>query len=186
MANCSICTKTVAVSLYVRAKPMFQTGPNKYKAGKNNTHHFFGYWPKDSQLGNYLKIEYQKAQMGIKDPILERLWQSNCHGHPFSEIVEAIEQKIPPMPGIAIKVLWNPSPRVTPFLLQDHWRDRAEAHLETNVDLRYVTIFRKEDIASSIKILLNNSQEEDLKVVSYPSLSEQLRSNGNVSSIHAF
>jgi hypothetical protein len=185
MADCSICTKIVAVSLYVRAKPMFQVSPNRYKAASNDTHLFFGYWPKESQLGNYLKLEYERAKAGMHDPILQRLWDSNCHGHTFTDIVEAIEQKMPPVNGIAVKVLWNPSPKITPMLLADSWRDKADAHLETNNDLRFVTIFRKEDIAISIKHLLNNSQEEDIKVVSYPGIPE-LRSNGNVSSLHAF
>lgn len=164
---------------------MFQTGPNRYKAGKNETHHFFGYWPKDSHLANYIRLEMERAKYGMEDPILQRLWQANCHGHAFHEIVEAIEQKIPPIEGVAIKALWNPSPKVTPFLLAETWRDRAEAHLEVNNDLRYVNIFKKEDVATSIKALLNNSQDEDIVLKSYPSV-PVIGRNGNELSIHAF
>lgn len=182
MSNCSICQKAVAVSLYLRVKPMFDSGNGKWRAGPKDVHKFFGYWPKDSHLAIYLKMEYDREMRGAPDPILQRLWEGNCHGHQFEEILAAIEDYMPPIPGVAIKVLWNPSPRVTPMLLAESPYDREQAQMKVNNDLRMVTIYRKEDVKVSLQNLLNNSVERIISSVSYPDAA--IRSNGNVPRIH--
>ena len=182
MSNCNICQKPVAVSLYLRVKPIFQVDNGKWKAGPKESHRFFGYWPKNSHLAIYLKMEYEREMQGRPDPILQRLWESNCHGHKFEEILAAVEDSMPPIPGVAIRVLWNPSPRVTPMLLAESPYDREKASIEVNNDLRKVTIYRKEDVKVSLENLLNNSVERIIRSVSYPDAA--IRSNGNVPRIH--
>ena len=182
MSNCNICFKPVAVSLYIRVKPIFRADGGKWKAGSKDTHKFFGYWPKNSHLAIYLKMEYEREMAGQPDPILQRLWEGNCHGHRLQDIVEAVEQSMPPIPGVAIRALWNPSPRVTPMLLAESPYDRERASIEVNNDLRKVTIYRVEDVKVSLENLLNNSVEQIISSVSYPDAS--IRSNGNVPRIH--
>ena len=155
MANCGICQRPTAVSLYVRVKPMFFVGANKLKAGNKETHHFFGYWPPESYLANYFKLEAQRG-----DPILQPIYMKNCKGHSLEEITSVIEEKCPPLPEIPVRILWNPSPKVTPLLLADSQRDRWESNLDKNNDLRWVTIYEKEKILSSLKTLFNTATTE--------------------------
>lgn len=164
MAECSICKKTTAVSLYIRVKPVFaDIGDRKLKSAPRKEHRFFGYWPPESHLAEYFRLELAR-----KESILQPLFENNCRGHSFKEITEAIEQLMPPIPGVPIRILWNPSPKVTPFLLAETWRQKQEAKLEINNDLRMVTVYEKSSIQSALKNLFNNAEQEITQTVSYP------------------
>lgn len=162
MAKCNICTKDTAVSLYVRVKPVWMTENGKLKAPKEAEHKFFGYWPPESHLA-----EYFRRELNDKHSYLQEFFINNCRGHLFSEIVEAIEQTIPPIPGVPIKILWNPSPRVTPYLLAETNKEREDLQLAVNNDLRTVTVRQKADIKNSLLGLLNNTVQEKPTIVSY-------------------
>jgi len=157
MAKCGICTKDVAVSLYLRVKPMWEIRPGRWRAAKKDAHLFLGYWPKGSHLAEYLRMEYAREMAGRPDAILQRLWEANCHGHRVDEIIEAIEEKMPPIPGVAVKILWNPSPRVTPYLLAETDVARRAAMLEVNNDLRACLVTEKRDVREKVYALVNNS-----------------------------
>lgn len=167
-SNCVICQKLIAVSLYIRVKPLWETAAGKWQAPKKQQHLFFGYWPKESHLAEYLRMEYERQMRGAPDPILQRLWEGNCHGHPIDQIIEGIEQLMPPMPGIALKILWNPSPRVTPFLLAETNRERTEAQLSVNNDLRWCLVMDKSQIRDRVLSLVNNSTERVIQSISRP------------------
>jgi hypothetical protein len=100
--------------------------------------------------------------------ILQPLFESNCRGHSVDEIIEAIEQKIPPISGVPIRILWNPSPKVTPFLLAETVQEREQIRLEVNGDLRMVTVDRVESVRPTLLSLLNNAQKRVVQSVSYP------------------
>lgn len=162
MAKCNICTKNTAVSLYVRVKPVWMTESGKLKAPKGEAHKFFGYWPPESHLAQYFRVELAR-----KESILQEFFLNNCRGHEFDEITEAIEQTIPPIPGVPIKILWNPSPKVTPYLLAETKAEREEIELAINNDLRSITVRTKADIKTSLKALFNNTAPETINIVSY-------------------
>lgn len=162
MAKCNICTKNTAVSLYIRVKPVWMTEDGKLKAPKGEFHKFFGYWPPESHLAEYFRLELAR-----KESILQGYFQNNCRGHEFDEITEAIEQTIPPIPGVPIKILWNPSPKVTPYLLAETAAERAELELAINNDLRTITVRTKDDIRPSLTALFNNTAQETIKIVSH-------------------
>lgn len=168
MAKCAICIKDVAVCLYIRAKPMVQVGVNKYKDPGKEGHRFYGYWPKESHLAEYLRLEKERELRGTPDPILQRLWESNCQGHPLEEIISVIEESMAPIPGIAVKILWNPSPRVTDFLFAETNKQRREAELHVNQDLRWTIVYSKAEVRQRIEFLVNNSWDKIVKSISYP------------------
>lgn len=162
MADCGICQKTVATSLYIRAKPIWDGKGTKWVA-KKDKHSFFGYWPPDSHLAEYFRLELAR-----RESILQPLFVNNCRGHSVDEIADAIEAKVPPLPGIPVKLLWNPSPRVSPYLLAESWRERADAQLETNGDLRTVTVHDISSVRTSLLNLLNNAQNRTEQSISHP------------------
>lgn len=90
-------------------------------------------------------------------PFLQQLYEKNCRGHTLEEITEAIEQKIPPMPGVPIKILWNPGSKVTPYLLAETPAQRAAARVELQQDLRTVIVDEKSEVKVKILWLLNNA-----------------------------
>lgn len=165
MANCNICSKVVAVSLYVRVKPIWDGKGSRWKASKDK-HFFFGYWPPESHLANYFRHEKAMGQT-----YLQPIFESNCSGHTVDEVIEAIEQKCPPMPGMPIMILWNPGSKVTPLLLMETWKQKTEAKLEINNDLRTVKVSDKGSIRSSLLNLFNNAQERVEQSISYPGTS---------------
>lgn len=165
MAKCTLCNNDVAVSLYIRAKPIIPADPRarRYTAAKNEYHKFFGYWPQDSHLANYFRLELQRNQN-----ILQPLFDNNCRGHSVDEIAAAIEDVIPPIQGVPVQFLWNPSPRVTPFLFAETFREREEARLEINNDLRKIICFDVPSIKSKLLSLLNSAEQPDTAKVFYP------------------
>lgn len=170
MADCAICSKTVAVSLYVRVKPMVDAGPKLKGASPKDKHKFYGYWPKGSHLGQYLKMEVEREQQGRSDPILQNLWNNNCHGHSPEEIISSIEETMPPDPhaGIYLKMLWNPSPKVTPYLLSETNIERKENELHVSSDLRWTVARKKEEIRQRFYYLINNSADRLAQSISRP------------------
>lgn len=177
MAQCSICDKTTAVSLYVRVKPMLPVAKDKLKSARRDMHRFFGYWPPESHLAEYFRLELARGQS-----ILEPLFRNNCRGHSLLEISAAIENLIPPLTGMPIRILWNPSPKVTQYLMPETWRQRMEAELAMNGDLRYVTVRDKADVMTELKSLFNNAEPEITQTVSYPNVGSRVKSNGRVPS----
>jgi hypothetical protein len=174
MAQCSICTKDTAVSLYIRVKPIWSTGNGKFRAAKKDQHRFFGYWPPDSHLAEYFRLELARGQS-----ILQPLFVNNCRGHSLREIAEAIENLSPPMPGLPIRILWNPSPKVTKFLRSETWREKAEAELEIKNDLRTITVHDKASIKTSLIALFNNTQMETSTMVSYQNIGSRMKASMN-------
>jgi len=174
MAQCSICTKNTAVSLYIRVKPIWPVANGKYQAAKKDQHRFFGYWPPDSHLAEYFRLELARGQS-----ILQPLFVNNCRGHSFQEIVAAIENMVPPIPGIPIKIMWNPSPKVTQYLQAETWRERAALELEISQDLRFVTVHDVASIKTSLKGLFNNTQQEITNTVFYPTIGSRVKASMN-------
>lgn len=148
MSECDICHKTVAVSLYLRVKPIVR-GVRIPK----DTHRFFGYWPPESHL-----VEYIKAELRVGS-YLGRLYENNCRGHSIEDIVEAIEQLAPPEVGVPIKILWNPGTKVTPYLLAETPAQREQAKMELQQDLRTIVVSDRSQVKMSILYLLNNTVE---------------------------
>lgn len=162
MADCDICQKIVAVSLYVRVKPVWDKHGPRWRA-KKDQHKFFGYWPPDSHLANYFR-----EQLAYGEKYFQDLFMNNCRGHTVDEIIEAIEQKVPPIPGMPIRMLWNPGSKVTPFLLMESWRQKAEAQLDINNDLRTVTVDKIENVRTGLVDLFNNAIVRPEQSISYP------------------
>lgn len=119
-----------------------------------NTHKFYGYWPPESHLVEFIREEIMKG------PYLKGIWDANCRGHSIEDIIEAIEQQIPPEAGVPIKVLWNPGVKITPYLFSETPAQRAQARMELQQDLRTVVINDKEQIKLSILYLLNNTAQK--------------------------
>jgi len=174
MAKCSICTKDTAVSLYIRVKPMLPVSVGKYKSASKEQHRFFGYWPPDSHLAEYFRMELARGQS-----ILQPLFINNCRGHSLQEITEAIENLSPPLPGMPIRILWNPSPKVTQFLRAETFRERQEAEIQINNDLRCITVHDKADIKTALKNLFNNAEQDITNTVFYPNISSRVKAAMN-------
>lgn len=154
---CSICKKIVAVALYLRVRPIV-----KGTRVPKSAHRFFGFWPPESHL-----VEYIKTEMMI-GAYLNRLWENNCKGHSIDDIVEAIEQLCPPETGIPIKILWNPGTKVTPYLLAETPAQRAQLRMEAQQDLRTVLVSEKTQVRLSILYLLNNTVSKPQASLSLP------------------
>lgn len=174
MAKCSICTKNTAVSLYIRVKPLWTAESGKIQAAKKEYHKFFGYWPPDSHLANYFRLEMSRGQS-----ILQPLFVNNCRGHSFTEIVEAIENIIPPISGVPIKILWNPSPKVTEYLRAESLKERQALSVEINNDLRYTTVYEKSNIQTALKNLFNNTVPEITHTIFYPNIGSRMKAHLN-------
>lgn len=161
MAKCVLCNKDTAVSLYIRAKPLISldTAARKYQAAKSEHHKFFGYWPPESHLANYFRHG---------SAYLQSIFDNNCRGHTVDEIAESLEQIMPPLSGVPIQLLWNPSPKVREFLRAEIWREREQARLDIVNDLRKIICFSIEEIKPKLRILLNSAEEPDTAKVFYP------------------
>lgn len=162
MAKCGICLKDTAVSLYVRVKPIWDGKGSKWRAPKDK-HMFFGYWPPESHLTKYFELELARGES-----ILQPLFQNNCRGHDLDMIADAIEAKMPPIPGMPIRILWNPSPRVTPLLLAEGDYEKLRKAIETTNDLRTVTIDDISGIRLGLVNLFSNAQIRVEQSISLP------------------
>lgn len=153
-STCALCDKPVCVGLYLRVKPW----PGRSKSGRvvellpRSTHKFYGYWPPESHMLDYLREEAQKHS-------LQRWYNENCRGHSLDEIVEAIEQTQPPLPGIPIRVMWNPATKVAQYMRAESPSERRQAQMDLQSDVRATVIHQRGDVRQAIVFMLNNTIE---------------------------
>ena len=160
---CNICKRPVCVSLYIRVKPWAGRDKRMRPAGNipRNAHRFFGYWPPESHLVEYLKVEHAKGS-------LQRWYNENCRGHTLDEIVEAIEQTIPPLPGLPIRIMWNPATKVAGYMREENPAEKARLKMDIASQVRALNVYQKSDIRQAILILFNNTVQKAPALVSYP------------------
>lgn len=155
--TCELCGKVVCVSLYLRVKPW--TGRSKDLP--RDSHRFYGYWPPESHLVEYLKVEAQKHS-------LQRWYNENCRGHSMAEIVEAIEQSVPPLPGLPIRIMWNPATQVVAYMQAESPEEKRRLKMDIQSQVRTINVYQKAEIKTAILTILNNTIEETPASVSYP------------------
>lgn len=160
---CALCGRPVAVSLYLRVKPW--PGRNQEMrvraAIPRSEHRFFGYWPPESHLVEYLKVEAHKHS-------LQRWYEENCRGHTLDEIVEAIEQTVPPLPGVPIRIMWNPASNILAYMQAETLEERRRAQLDIQSQVRAVNVYQTADVRRSVLTILQNTVATPQPGVSYP------------------
>ncbi len=148
--TCALCGKVVCVSLYLRVKPWLGGSREQKRAIPKEGHKYFGFWPPESHLRQYLEVEMSKHS-------LQRWYEDNCRGHTLEDVVTGIEELLPPIPGVPIRIMWNPATQVMAYMFAETTELRRQLKMDIATSVRAINVYAKADIRQSIVTMLNNT-----------------------------